>query len=84
VRILYVFPHPDDESFGPARAMATQRRQGHAVYLLTLTRGEATNVRHKFGWTLEQMGAARHREMQDVKNVLDLADMRILTLPDGM
>ena len=29
MRILYVFPHPDDESFGPARAMATQRRQGH-------------------------------------------------------
>ena len=63
--------------------MAAQRRQGHEVYLLTLTRGEATNVRHKFGWTLEQMGAARHREMQDVNTTLELADMRILTLPDG-
>ena len=40
MRILYVFPHPDDESFGPARAMATQRRQGHEVYLLTLTGGK--------------------------------------------
>ena len=83
MRVLYVFPHPDDESFGPARAIATQRRQGHDVYLLTLTRGEATNVRHKFGWTLEQMGAARHREMQDVKTTLELADMRVLNLPDG-
>jgi LmbE family N-acetylglucosaminyl deacetylase len=83
VRILYVFPHPDDESFGPARAMAAQRRQGHDVYLLTLTRGEATKVRHKYGWTLEQMGAARHREMQDVKITLELADLRILDLPDG-
>ena len=51
--------------------------------LLTLTRGEATSVRHKFGWTLEQMGAARHREMQDVKATLELADMRVLDLPDG-
>ena len=83
MRILYVFPHPDDESFGPARAMAAQRRQGHEVYLLTLTRGEATSVRHKYGWTLEQMGAARHREMQDVKATLELADLRILDLPDG-
>ena len=83
MRILYVFPHPDDESFGPARAMAAQRRQGHEVYLLTLTRGEATKVRHKFGWSLEEMGAARHREMQDVKATLELADMRILNLPDG-
>jgi N-acetylglucosamine malate deacetylase 2 len=83
VRILYIFPHPDDESFGPARAMAAERRQGHAVYLLTLTRGEATNVRHKFAWTLEQMGEARYREMQNVKTTLELADMRILDLPDG-
>jgi LmbE family N-acetylglucosaminyl deacetylase len=83
MRVLYIFPHPDDESFGPARAMAAQRRQNHQVYLLTLTRGEATSVRHKLGWTLDQMGAARYREMQDVKSTLDLADMRILDLPDG-
>jgi LmbE family N-acetylglucosaminyl deacetylase len=83
MRILYIFPHPDDESFGPARAMAAQRRQGHQVYLLTLTRGGATKVRHKFGWTIEQMGEARHREMLDVRRTLDLTDMRVLDLPDG-
>jgi LmbE family N-acetylglucosaminyl deacetylase len=83
MRILYVFSHPDDESFGPARAMYAQRRAGHEVYLLTLTRGEATKVRHKFGWTLEQMGEARYREMLDVKRTLDLTDMRVLTFPDG-
>lgn len=83
MRVLYVFPHPDDESFGPARAIAAQRRLGHEVYLLTLTRGEATSVRHKFGWTKEEMGAARSREMQDVKKTLDLVDMRVLDFPDG-
>jgi LmbE family N-acetylglucosaminyl deacetylase len=83
MRILYIFPHPDDESFGPARAMAAQRRQGHEVYLLTLTRGEATKVRHKFGWSLEQMGEARNRELENVRTTLDLTDLRVLTLPDG-
>jgi LmbE family N-acetylglucosaminyl deacetylase len=83
MRILYIFPHPDDESFGPARAMAAQRRQGHDVYLLTLTRGEATKVRHKFGWTLEQMGEARYRELVAVRTTLDLTDIRVLSLPDG-
>ena len=63
--------------------MAAQRRQGHEVYLLTLTKGEATKVRHKFGWSLEEMGAARHREMQDVRATLELADMRVLDFPDG-
>jgi N-acetylglucosamine malate deacetylase 2 len=83
MRILYVFPHPDDESFGPARAIAAQRRQGHDVFLLTLTHGEATSVRHTFGWSLEQMGAARVREMQDVQAALELSGMRILDFPDG-
>src|SRR5207244_11380244 len=83
MRILYIFPHPDDESFGPARAMAAQRRQGHGVYLWTLTRGEATKVRHKFGWTLEQMGEVRYHELLDVRTTLDLNDIRVLNLPDG-
>jgi LmbE family N-acetylglucosaminyl deacetylase len=83
MRILYIFPHPDDESFGPARAIAAQKRQGHEIYLLTLTRGEATKVRHKFGWTLEQMGEARYRELVAVSATLDLNDMRVLSLPDG-
>jgi len=83
MRILYIFPHPDDESFKPARAIAAQSRPGHDVYLLTLTRGEATRVRFKFGWTLEQMGEARYREVLDVKTTLDLTDLRVLNLPDG-
>lgn len=83
MRILYVFSHPDDESFGPSLAIAAQRRAGHEVYLLTLTRGEATKVRHKFGWSLEQMGEARYREMLAVKQTLDLSDMRVLTFADG-
>ena len=46
--ILYVYPHPDDESFGPAGVMHKQRRDGHAVHLLTLTRGGATKQRFKY------------------------------------
>lgn len=83
MRIIYIFPHPDDESFGPARAMAAQKRQGHDVYLLTLTRGEATKMRHKFGWTLDEMGAARERELRDVGVTLELSDLRVLGFPDG-
>jgi LmbE family N-acetylglucosaminyl deacetylase len=49
MKVLYVFAHPDDESFGPARAMFKQRREGHEVHLLTLTRGGATKQRHKYG-----------------------------------
>ena len=82
-RILYIFPHPDDESFGPAPLLAKQRRQGHEVFLLTLTRGEATSQRVKYGYSKEQMGAVRYREMQAMARALDLTDLTVLDFPDG-
>ena len=83
MRILYIYPHPDDESFGPATVMSQQRRQGHEVFLLTLTRGGATRQRHKYGYSVEEMGEVRFKEMQQVAEVLDLSELRVLDLPDG-
>jgi N-acetylglucosamine malate deacetylase 2 len=81
--ILYIFPHPDDESFGPAPAIARQRREGHAVHLLTLTRGGATRERHALGLTVKEMGELRRREMDCVARELDLSSLSVLDLPDG-
>lgn len=83
MKILYVFPHPDDESFGPVPAISAQLRQGHDVYLLTLTKGEATKQRHRLGINKKEMGEIRFREMQCVEKVLGLSGMTVLDLPDS-
>lgn len=83
MRVLYIFPHPDDESFGPAPAIASQIRQGHEVFLLTYTRGGATKVRHKYGYSVSQMGDVRYAEMRDVADTLNLTGMKVLDLPDS-
>jgi LmbE family N-acetylglucosaminyl deacetylase len=83
MKILYIFPHPDDESFGPANVMHKQVRDGHEVYLLTLTKGGATRQRHKFGYSVEEMGEVRYREMLQVSKVLNLTGMNVLDLPDS-
>jgi LmbE family N-acetylglucosaminyl deacetylase len=83
MKILYIFPHPDDESFGSAHVISKQRRQGHEVHLLTLTKGGATKQRHKFGYTIEEMGEVRFKEMMEVKKVLDLSSMVVLDMPDS-
>jgi hypothetical protein len=57
MRILYVFPRPDDESFGPARAIAAQVRAGHAA---TLTKGGAPKEGRRLGFVIETMGDVRH------------------------
>lgn len=82
-KVLYIFPHPDDESFGPGPVIARQRRHGHEVHLLTLTRGEATSQREKYGYSKEEMAEVRFGEMESVADVLDLSSMEVLDLPDG-
>lgn len=82
MRLLYVFPHPDDESFGPVAAMHHQLQQGHEVHLLTLTKGEATKKRFDLGLSKEEMAEVRYREMLDVEKTVGLSGMTVLDLPD--
>lgn len=83
MKILYIFPHPDDESFGPAPAISAQLRQGFDVHLLTLTKGETTKQRFRLGVDKEEMGKIRFKEMQCVEKTLGLSGMDVLDLPDG-
>ena len=83
MRFLYVFPHPDDEAFGPAGAMHRQLQQGHEVYLLTLTRGGATKQRKRLGLSVDEMGEVRYQEMLEVEKTLGLSGLTVLDLPDS-
>jgi len=83
MKFLYVFPHPDDESFGPVPAMHKQLGERHEVHLLTLTKGGATKKRFDLGLSIEQMGKIRHKEMLDVQHVVGLSGMTVLDLSDG-
>ena len=83
MKFLYIFPHPDDESFGPAPAIYEQIEKQHDVFLFTLTRGGATKTRHKLGLTVDQMGEIRYKEMLKMKDVLRLTEMTVLDLPDS-
>lgn len=83
MKIMYIFPHPDDESFGPGPAISSQIRNGHEVFLLTLTKGGATKERHKYGFSIEEMGEVRYKEMLEVASVLGLTELKVLDLPDS-
>ena len=63
--------------------MSRQLNQGHDVYLLTLTKGGATKQRHKYGYTVAEMGDVRLQEMNNVCKILGLTGMNVLDLPDS-
>ena len=81
--ILYIFPHPDDESFGPSPVIWQQIQAGHEVHILTLTRGGATKQRHKLGLDIESMGEVRLEEMKAVEKILKPAGWAMWDLEDG-
>lgn len=83
MKLLYIFPHPDDESFGPAAAIHSQLKDGHEVYLYTLTKGGATKQRFKLGLSVEEMGEIRFKEMLEVEKVLGLTGMKVDDFPDS-
>lgn len=83
MKIMYIFPHPDDESFGPAGAIDKQIKEGNEVILLTLTKGGATKVRHQLGLTVQEMGKVREKEMQKVQKTLGISEMTVLDYQDG-
>jgi N-acetylglucosamine malate deacetylase 2 len=83
VKLLYIFSHPDDESFGPAAGIHQQIKSGHEVYLLTLSKGGATKERYKLNLSIEEMGEVRYNEMLCVEKTLGLSGMKVLDFPDG-
>lgn len=83
MKIMYIFPHPDDESFGPAGAIHQQIEEGNEIILLTMTKGGATKVRLQLGLSIEQMGLVREKEMHKVQQTLGISEMAILDYEDG-
>ncbi len=81
-RLLAVFAHPDDESYGCAGVMARAAADPDtAVVLLCLTHGEASSVFD--GQTPDEIGAVREERLQQVAAILGLDGLIVETLPDG-
>ena len=84
LRLLAVFPHPDDESLGLGGTLAKYAAEGVETYLVCATRGER-------GWNgppeedpgLEAMGRIRKEELRCAVNHLGLRELHFLDYIDA-
>lgn len=84
LRLMYVLPHPDDETLGAGGALARYAAEGVGTYLVTATRGER-------GWWgpqaenpgLEAVGALREAELRCAAQALGLREVVFLDVVDG-
>ena len=83
-RLLAVFPHPDDEAYGCAGALARAGRDPDAAaVLLCLTRGEASKMGPERGLSPDEVGALREGRLREVADILRLDGLVVETLPDS-
>jgi LmbE family N-acetylglucosaminyl deacetylase len=84
LRLLAVFPHPDDESLGLGGTLAKYSAEGVETYLVCATRGER-------GWNgppeadpgLEALARIREGELRCAVNHLGLRELHFLDYLDG-
>lgn len=83
MRILVVYAHPDDESFGPAAVLAKYAREGAKVYGLVATRGEHGNTDLQPRPAPRELGRLRERDLRDAAAIIGFAHLDILNYEDG-
>ena len=81
--VLGVFAHPDDETFGPGATLARLAAEGHAVHLVTATRGEAGTMGPSARLGPRALADLREKELAAACGVLGLQAPLQLSLPDG-
>lgn len=84
LRLLGIFAHPDDESFGNAGTFARYAAEGVETYVLTATRGQR-------GWLgdpdeypgPEALGELREQELRRATATLGVRELTLLDYVDG-
>lgn len=81
-RLLAVFAHPDDETFGPGGTLALYAHRGDEVYLICATRGEAGEAPPGLNG-FASVGEMREDELRRAASVLGLKSVRFLGYRDS-
>jgi LmbE family N-acetylglucosaminyl deacetylase len=81
LRILVVFPHPDDAAFFAAGTLARWVSEGHHVTAVCCTSGNLGTLRSD--QTPQQVAEAREKELRAANRRLGIQETVVLGLPDG-
>lgn len=81
--VLFVYAHPDDESFGNAGTILRYVQAGVAVHYVCATRGESGHVAPELLNGYADLGALRTVEQQRAAEALGLAAVHFLNYRDS-
>jgi LmbE family N-acetylglucosaminyl deacetylase len=82
-RLLCVFAHPDDESYGPGGTIARCARDGGEVFITMFTAGEAGTIGVSKTLPRHDLARLRRAEFAGACEALGVRGHRVLGAPDG-
>jgi LmbE family N-acetylglucosaminyl deacetylase len=82
-RLLGIFAHPDDETVCAGGTFAKYASAGAEIHVISLTKGEAGQIRHASAATRSTLHAVREKELDAAGKELGLTEARCLDYPDG-
>jgi len=83
MKFLFVFAHPDDETFSSGGTIAKLTQQKHKVNLITATKGEAGEPGNPPITTREKIGEVREQELRRAAKILGISNIHFLGFIDG-
>lgn len=83
MKFLFIFAHPDDESFSSGGTIAKLTANRHKVNLITATKGEAGEVGTPPITTKENLGKTREEELRKAAKILGISNIHFLGFIDG-
>lgn len=81
--LMGIFAHPDDEAFGTGGTLTRYAAEGHDVYLVTATRGEAGLIREPGLATPANLPYVREQELHCACQIYGIHSPRFLDYQDG-
>ncbi len=82
-RVLTVYAHPDDESFGPAAVLAGYARAGAMIHGIWATRGEGGETHLEPPPSPEELARLREDDLRVAAAAIGYAGVDLLAYPDG-
>lgn len=83
MKVLFIFAHPDDETFSSGGTIARLSQKGVQVKLICATKGEAGTVGDPPICTREELGKVREKELFAAAKILGISQIYFLGFQDG-
>jgi LmbE family N-acetylglucosaminyl deacetylase len=83
MKLLFIFAHPDDETYGPAGTILHYVKKDAEIYLLTLTRGENGKLGICKTLPKPEVAELRTKELRCAVKVLGIKELIIGEFEDG-